>query len=185
MEEEFERKRKWWKEERLKLSPEERKKRTREHIKRKKREYLELSPEVLLQEAEVNMSLNSILAGLMFTASVLFFSFGRDILYGEIVATLTLIDTFFFVFGALMLRLHSMHVRRGEMYDAYQYHILSFTYGIIGTFLMIAILPLMAFFIRWELGIVVSSLWYCLHLTFSIGCISVSLHSYGKLTRLP
>lgn len=156
LEEEYEKRRKWWKEERPRLSPEERKKRSRVYSKRKEKEYLESNPRVILAEAGVSMSFNSILAGLMFTASVLFFSLGGGHLHGDIVVTLTLLDTFFFVFSALQIRFLSMHVRRGEMYDAYQYHRLSFTFGTIGFLLMVLNLPLMAFFIRWELGIVVS-----------------------------
>jgi len=155
MEEEL-RRRKEWMEERHKLSSEERKKTIREYEERKRKEYFESSPEILLAEAGINMSLSSILAGLMFTASVLFISFGREILYGDLFVTLTLVDTFFFIFGVLLLHFQVMHIRRREMYDAYHYHLLGSTFGTLGSLLMIGSLPLMAFLIRWEMGIVVS-----------------------------
>ena len=173
MEEELERRRKWMRERRG-LSAEERKRRSREYEKRKKREYLELSPEIILAEAEVDMSLVGILAGLMFTASVLFISFGRALLYGDIFVAFTLVDTFFFVLAALMGHFHVTYVRRREMYDAYHYHILSSTFGTIGSLLMLGGLPLMAFLIRWELGIIVSV----------VGVLSFSYIGYRMLKHL-
>ncbi|MFQ6068748.1 MAG: hypothetical protein ACE5KD_04300 [Candidatus Bathyarchaeia archaeon] len=141
-----------------KLSREERKKREREYwheyFRRKGKEYLELSPEVILAEAQVHATLYSILAGLMFTASVLFFSFGRELVYGDIFAMITLTDTFFFVFGAMLTDMYSESARRGDMYDAYNYYAISSTFGTIGVFLMMANLPVMAFYLRWELGVV-------------------------------
>lgn len=135
------------------LSPEERKKRMNEYAKRKKDEYLKLSPELIIAEAQVHATLYSILAGLMFTASVLFFSIGREILYGDVFAMLTLADTALFVFAALLVDMQSESARRGEMYDAFHQYRLSSTFGTIGGFLMIGNLIVLAFYLRLELGI--------------------------------
>jgi len=89
----------------------------------------------------------------MFTASVLFFSIGRQVLYGEIFAMLTLADTVLFVWAAILVEIHSESARRGEMYDAYHQYRLSSTFGIMGIFLMVANLIVLAFYLRLELGI--------------------------------
>lgn len=152
MEEEREKRRQWWKEHR-KLSSEEKKKWSEEYDKRRLKKYLALSPEVLLAEAQVHATLDSILAGLMFTASVLFFTVGKDLPNGEIMAFLTLLDTFFFVASALLLDFHSSHARRGEMWAALHYGIIAAKFGWIGGLLMTANLVIMTFFLRWEFGI--------------------------------
>jgi hypothetical protein len=64
MEEEREKRKQWWKEQ-SKLSPEEREKMAEEYGKREFKHYLNLSPEVLLAEAQVHSTFDSILAGLM------------------------------------------------------------------------------------------------------------------------
>jgi len=170
MEEEREKRRRWWKE-KGKLSSEERKKRAEEYDKRKFEDYLNLRPEVLLAEAQVHVTFNSILAGLMFTASVLFFTFGRGLPNGELMAFLTLLDTFLFVGSALVLDFHSSAVRRGEMWEAYHYYVISEQFGWTGGLLMVANLVAMTFFVRLEFGIVmlivvVSSFAYILYRMF-------------------
>jgi hypothetical protein len=170
MEEEREKRRRWWKE-RRRLSSEERDKMTEEYEKREFRHYLELSPEVLLAEAQVHAALNSVLAGLMFTASVLFFTLGKALPNGEFMALLTLLDTFLFITSALVLDFHSSAARRREMWEAYHYYVISMQFGWAGGFLMIASLVAMTFFIGWEYGIimlivVVSTFAYILYRMF-------------------
>lgn len=152
MEEEREKRKQWWKE-RSKLSPEEREKMAEEYDKRDFKHYLTLSPEVLLAEAQVHSTFSSILAGLMFTASVLFFTFGKDLANGEFMAFLTLLDTFLFIASTLVLDLHSSAVRRGEMWEAYHYHALSQQFSATGGLLMTANLVAMTFFLGWEFGV--------------------------------
>jgi sensor histidine kinase YesM len=152
MEEERERRRLWWKEQ-GKLSPEEREKRDEEYAKRAFEHYLKLTPEVLLAEAQVHSTFNSILAGLTFTASVLFFTFGRSLANGELMAFLTLLDTFLFIASALVLDFHSSAVRRGEMWEAYHYHSLSQQFGWAGGLLMMANLVAMTFFLGLVFGV--------------------------------
>jgi hypothetical protein len=151
MEEEREKRKQWWKE-RSKLSPKEREKMAEEYDKREFEHYLKLSPEVLLAEAQVHSTFNSILAGLMFTASVLFFTFGKGLANGEVMAFLTLLDTFLFIASALVLDFHSSAIRRGEMWEAYHYHALSQQFGWTGGLLMTANLVAMTFFLGWEFG---------------------------------
>jgi hypothetical protein len=170
MEDEREKRRQFW-EEYHKLSPEERRKRTEEYDKREFRHYVELSPEVLLAEAQVHATFNSILAGLMFTASVLFFTFREALPNGELMAFLSLLDTFLFIASTLVLDFHSSAVRRREMWEAYHYGAISMQFGWAGGLLMIANLVAMTFFIRWEFGIimlivVVSTFAYILHRMF-------------------
>jgi len=170
MEEEREKRRRWWKEHR-ELSSEEKRKRAEEYDKREFRHYLKLSPEVLLAEAQVHATFNSILAGLMFTASVLFFTFGKTLPNGELMAFLTLLDTFLFIASALVLDFHSSAVRRREMWEAYHYYAISMHFGWAGGFLMIANLVAMSFFVGWEFGIimlivVVSTFAYVLYRMF-------------------
>jgi hypothetical protein len=152
MKEEREKRKQWWKEQ-GKLSPEEREKREEEYDKREFKHYLGLSPEVLLAEAQVHSTYDSVLAGLMFTASVLFFTVGKGLANGEIMAFLTLLDTFLFVASALVLNFHSSAVRRGEMWEAYHYHAISQQFGWCGGLLMTANLVAMAFFLGWQFGI--------------------------------
>jgi len=153
MEEEREKRKQWWKESR-KLSDEERKKKAEEYDKRTFENYLRLSPDVLLSEAQVHATFNTVLAGLMFTASVLFFTLGKNVPNQVVMAFLTLLDTFLFVASVLVLDWHSSAVRRGEMWEAYHYHVISTQFGWIGGLLMIVNLVAMTFLLRWELGII-------------------------------
>ena len=150
--EEERRKRKQRLEEWRSLSQEERKRRTQENIKRRRDGYLKLNPELVMADAQVEATVNTLLAGLMFTASVLFFSFGRELPYVEIFVLLTITDTLIFLWATVIVSFQTRHLRRGEMYEAYHYDRIADTFGWIGVVAMLVSMITMATYVRWELG---------------------------------
>lgn len=125
-----------------------------EVAKRREKQYVKTDRKVLLGEIGVSISCYSILAGLTFTASILFFSSWKEVSYGKWFAMLGLVTAFLFIGAAMLAGYVSTAVRRGELRDAYYIDKISKTFGFVGFMLMTLELTFMAFNLLWELGVI-------------------------------
>ena len=72
----------------------------------------------IASEAETITSAYGVLAGLTFTASVLIFSFRTTLPFGDVLLTLSLVTTIFFVYSVLSSSSASEYLRNGNIQKA-------------------------------------------------------------------
>lgn len=115
----------------------------------------------LKEEAELGMgalqvlaTIFSLLAGLMFSASVLFFSLARELPYADIFTLLILTDAMLFFFGILTLNYGMSNMQSGFWEGLRRWNRVMNTFANSGILLMMAILIGMALYLRWELGVI-------------------------------
>ena len=114
------------------------------------------SPQLLMASNGVLGTVLSLLAGLMFSASILFFSFGRGLPYGDLFALSIMVNAVLFVFAALAnnMQTHSIISRSLKDYKRWS-NAVNFL-GNNGILHMMLNLIGMGFYLRWETGAIMS-----------------------------
>jgi len=122
--------------------------------KKENRGALEKETELSMGALQVLATILSLLAGLMFSASILFFSFARQLPYADIFTLLILTDGMLFIFCILTVNYMLENILSGFLEGAERWSRVMNRFANSGIGLMMLILLGMALYLRWELGVV-------------------------------
>jgi len=122
--------------------------------KKENRDALEKEAELDMAALQLMSTIFSLLAGLMFSASILFFSFARALPYADVFTLLILTDGMIFICCILTLNYISSNVQYGFSEGADLWSRVMNKFATIGLVLMMVILVGMALYLGWEMGII-------------------------------
>ena len=111
-------------------------------------------PQLLMTTIGVVGTVLSLLAGLTFSASILFFSFGRELPYGNLFALSIMTNAVLFVFGVLTNNYLAGNIVDGCVEGVKRWSRVMNKFATIGIVLMMMNLTGMALYLRWEMGAV-------------------------------